>query len=244
MTTFRRVGHWRTNQYGNTFWVGPHSVRRDDWDIFYRQSASAPLRVVAGTIVKSHEYDDGNRACFLDPNARCPVCGAAVFYYQNEFGSRVFFNDVGPPWPKHGCTDHSDARKLGVDECPEFVRRIACDGELQEVSNLPVRPVVEEREARSCWTPSWVKRSTQRDEILHVTAFIANDQRQPAVRFTVALRSDFPEAGEIVFVQGSRLSFFSFIEFAPVECEIEYKFKPVRPGKRKGATRRKQKKSG
>jgi hypothetical protein len=43
---------------------------------------------------------------FTNPNAHCPVCGASVFYFQNEFGSRVFFDDLGVPWPKHPCTDN------------------------------------------------------------------------------------------------------------------------------------------
>jgi hypothetical protein len=41
------------------------------------------------------------------PNAKCPICGCEVFFYQNEYGSRVFFDDLGPPWPKHPCTDNS-----------------------------------------------------------------------------------------------------------------------------------------
>lgn len=40
------------------------------------------------------------------PNALCPVCGALVFFYQNECGSRVFFDSLGIPWPKHPCTDN------------------------------------------------------------------------------------------------------------------------------------------
>lgn len=40
------------------------------------------------------------------PNAKCPVCGAEVFFYQNEFGSRVFFDELGVPWSKHPCTDN------------------------------------------------------------------------------------------------------------------------------------------
>ena len=44
--------------------------------------------------------------CFVNPNARCPVCGDAVFFYANQFGSRVYFDDLGPPWPKHPCTDN------------------------------------------------------------------------------------------------------------------------------------------
>lgn len=43
---------------------------------------------------------------FTIPNAACPVCGARVFFYQSPYGGRVFFDDLGPPWPKHGCTDN------------------------------------------------------------------------------------------------------------------------------------------
>jgi hypothetical protein len=44
--------------------------------------------------------------CYVNPNAKCPVCDAAVYFYANEHGSRVFFDDLGPPWPKHPCTDN------------------------------------------------------------------------------------------------------------------------------------------
>lgn len=40
------------------------------------------------------------------PNAICPVCHDTVFFYQNANGSRVFFDDLGWPWPKHPCTDN------------------------------------------------------------------------------------------------------------------------------------------
>ncbi|WP_447593121.1 hypothetical protein [Aquipseudomonas campi] len=44
---------------------------------------------------------------FTIPNASCPVCGESVFYYCNSYGSSVFFDELGPPWPKHPCTDNS-----------------------------------------------------------------------------------------------------------------------------------------
>ena len=44
---------------------------------------------------------------YVNPNARCPVCGAAVFFYQSPDGGRVFFDELGPPWPKHPCTDRN-----------------------------------------------------------------------------------------------------------------------------------------
>lgn len=43
---------------------------------------------------------------YLNPNARCPVCGASVYFYQSPYGGRVFFDELGPPWPKHPCTDN------------------------------------------------------------------------------------------------------------------------------------------
>lgn len=44
---------------------------------------------------------------YTTPKARCPVCGAKVFFYQSEAGGRVYFDELGPPWPKHPCTDSS-----------------------------------------------------------------------------------------------------------------------------------------
>lgn len=42
---------------------------------------------------------------FTIPNARCPQCRAQVFFYSSPDGGKVFFDDLGPPWPKHPCTD-------------------------------------------------------------------------------------------------------------------------------------------
>ncbi|MCZ7422956.1 hypothetical protein O7605_25975 [Verrucosispora sp. WMMA2121] len=32
-----------------------------------------------------------------------------VYFYANQHGSRVFFDQLGPPWPKHPCTDNGTA---------------------------------------------------------------------------------------------------------------------------------------
>jgi hypothetical protein len=50
-------------------------------------------------------YSQILRSCTV-PNARCPVCGIKVFFYSSPNGGRVFFDELGPPWPKHGCTDN------------------------------------------------------------------------------------------------------------------------------------------
>lgn len=43
---------------------------------------------------------------YINPNAACPVCGAPVYFYQASSGGRVFFDELGPPWPKHPCTNN------------------------------------------------------------------------------------------------------------------------------------------
>ncbi len=76
---------------------------------------SARLPSIAADCVQSDKVLAGSgankswSACFIQPNATCPVCGAKVFYYQNKFGSRVFFDEIGWPWPKHPCTDNSQS---------------------------------------------------------------------------------------------------------------------------------------
>lgn len=50
-----------------------------------------------------------------NPNARCPVCGALVFFYRSPENGRVFFDSLGPPWPKHPCTSGEDVgRRKGT----------------------------------------------------------------------------------------------------------------------------------
>ena len=43
---------------------------------------------------------------FVTPNAKCPVCGQAVWFYRSPYDGKVFFDEIGPPWPKHPCTDN------------------------------------------------------------------------------------------------------------------------------------------
>ncbi|WP_457649777.1 hypothetical protein [Profundibacter sp.] len=38
-------------------------------------------------------------------NTTCPSCGELCYYYENEFGSKVWFDELGAPWTKHPCFD-------------------------------------------------------------------------------------------------------------------------------------------
>ena len=82
-------------------------------------------------------------ACYVNPNANCPVCGEQVYFYSNDYGSRVYFDELGPPWPKHGCTiqekqrsSFADARSHGPavrphDERQALVHAAECVGMLK-----------------------------------------------------------------------------------------------------------------
>jgi hypothetical protein len=49
---------------------------------------------------------DGTVASYINPNARCAVCACSVFFYRSPYNGRVYFDDLGWPWPKHSCTDN------------------------------------------------------------------------------------------------------------------------------------------
>lgn len=44
-----------------------------------------------------------------EPNAICPICGASVYFWRNQSGSKVWFDALGHPWPKHPCLDFAVA---------------------------------------------------------------------------------------------------------------------------------------
>jgi hypothetical protein len=80
-------------------WYGGNSDE-GNW-LFNREPRPRKLGRQRGT------YDNPSGGLTV-PNSKCPVCGASVFYYESPYGGRVFFDDLGPPWPKHPCTSGSN----------------------------------------------------------------------------------------------------------------------------------------
>ncbi len=130
------VGPWRTVRASSHGWTGQQSTGNHGihygqsagfpltgfnhypdcacgWCVNYsRMSHTTRVRLVADlrhrdalTLLKSNSARTVS-GCYVNPNAKCPVCGDAVYFYANEHGSRVFFDELGPPWPKHPCTDN------------------------------------------------------------------------------------------------------------------------------------------
>ena len=70
----------------------------------FRSSLHADKQLASYADWTQEKYRNESLA-FFTPNANCPVCGIEVYYYQSPEGGRVFFDELGPPWPKHPCTD-------------------------------------------------------------------------------------------------------------------------------------------
>lgn len=78
-------------------------------------------------VVQRSWYELVSYATFTNPYASCPVCGATVFFYRSPHGGSVFFDSLGPPWPKHPCTDNARAAaptsSVKSSKAPEALRK-------------------------------------------------------------------------------------------------------------------------
>jgi len=90
----------------------------DEIEFRYIDGQRTPIHIHGGRCL-TRNYSDKNNylwesttqisalESYINPNAKCPVCDKPVFFYQSPDGGRVFFDDLGWPWPKHPCTNNS-----------------------------------------------------------------------------------------------------------------------------------------
>ncbi|WP_141133898.1 hypothetical protein [Sphingopyxis indica] len=93
----------------------------DEIEFRYIDGRSTPIHLHGGWCSSSSDSSGPkstvafqSRESYTDPNAHCPVCGALVFFYQSPHGGRVFFDNLGWPWPKHPCTDNPKSQSTKV----------------------------------------------------------------------------------------------------------------------------------
>ncbi|SUA51218.1 Uncharacterized conserved protein [Oligella ureolytica] len=79
-------------------WYSSNNDGSDSW-LFNKQSRERRLGTQTGTL-KSIAVG------YTNPNAVCPVCFEQVYYYESPYGGKVYFDELGPPWPKHPCTSN------------------------------------------------------------------------------------------------------------------------------------------
>lgn len=82
--------------------------------------------VFYGMEVKTTKYYWQVSDSYTNPNATCPTCRAKVFYYKSPFGGKVYFDYMGPPWPKHPCMDqhHSPNRMKFLTEQVQLTNKL------------------------------------------------------------------------------------------------------------------------
>lgn len=141
-------------------------------------------------------------ACLVVPNARCPVCGAKVYFYANEFGSRVFFDDLGPPWPKHPCTDRW-----------WFGSRRALTAERIAASAAPLTSLMR-ADCVGTTSDEWLTNgafAVERSEPMAGLGWVvvASQGRYGQFAFCVKAGDRAPRPGVVIFVRGSRIHFLT-----------------------------------
>ncbi|MGD1037347.1 MAG: hypothetical protein ABR878_09135 [Roseiarcus sp.] len=155
-------------------------------------------------------------SCYVNPNAQCPVCAAPVFFYANRFGSRVYFDDLGPPWPKHPCTDDPRYRPSDLAQPAPFLRRPK--GVVVEL--VGAARIIGKRPERSLWklmevitveagegTKTLKLRSIQSDDEERTISVIGPD-------CSIA-------SGDFVHLGAAEIAFFDIKLFAPQVAPIQ-----------------------
>ena len=224
MTRFWRDGFWRTSVYGTTHWVEGHWVDRDAWD----RSSSGSSRSYYAELLTTARATRSFTSSFVNPNAECSVCGAPVFFYQNEFGSRVFFDELGPPWPKHPCTDNSDARQAPVAASIRTLEPAwRSENEVSAITwwqqNAGQHPLFAFR-ARYSQTPWSRVRVAKRLKFSNGVLLAVVIEREDVSREAFLRAKRLPRsvgAGTVAFLNGKTLSFFDSASMSVAEAPVE-----------------------
>jgi hypothetical protein len=224
MTRFWREGHYRTSIYGDTHWVEGHWVTRDDWDHY--EADTPPLYHHSIWQLSELRASRSATSRLVIPNADCPVCGQPVFFYQNEHGSRVYFDELCPPWPKHPCTDKSEYVQ-SVPGPTSSTRRptLRYSSQISEIENLldaaHLDPSIQFwEEYRIHQWDAW--RVDGRFKGGAGVLLVLSDISSPKVGRLFLACQRFPKAiarGAFVFLHDEKISFFDAEQMQPVETK-------------------------
>jgi hypothetical protein len=164
-----------------------------------------------------------------------------VYFYSNQFGSRVYFDDLGPPWPKHPCTDNPRRQIVdqGTSNGSPTIRPKGLTQELIAAANtvgyfhckaLGVR-------APSEWTLLVIKSIERHDNENRVRAEFLDSPDHDLTEFTCFSAEPIFEVGEYISKKGHEFSFLAkdtlipsiFVAGGPVVSLPEKDTVPVKP---------------
>ena len=174
-----------------------------------RRQASATLERL-----KVHSYS----SCFVNPNASCPICGRSVFFYSNSNGSRVFFDELGPPWPKHPCTDNKTEISYELKNRPiarqhEEVCEIADAERISDDTFIPKKG----KKRRAKWRLLVVQEVEFNNNTLWVLLEEISSISRNEHRLTLYATERLLEVGDFVSKKGHAFSFLKGDNFENIE---------------------------
>jgi hypothetical protein len=181
-------------------WVTEHFVNRDWWTAAEWEISRSP-----------------KLAAWVNPNAQCPVCGRPVYFFANSAGSRVFFDELGPPWPKHPCTDRGSHAPYQLSTPSPVLRSPAETRAYKEVARksrieLPTRP--------NCVVLTTVSASS--DTLVAVPMGLGDDHIEQ-YEITSASANNRPRKGNLLFRAGNEISFFHRPTLTTVSMSVKRK---------------------
>lgn len=212
--TAHGIGSPSTRSPGPAAAAGPQCARR---------SADQPRDVgqLLPTVVRTAH----------DGHAQTP--GAEVFFYANGHGSRVYFDEIGPPWPKHPCTDRVPALTYPLANPPRTAPPLYRPGKGRRLSKRADGFEYLSRYRQQRGTPppeGWLvleQHPYSYGAILHLSR-----PYDPTVVQGRTIPRLLPlTAGDLVFIKDSCLSYFDLDRFEVTTVRVSEPF-PVRPAPR------------
>ena len=224
MTEFFRSGHWRNDAWGNTIWIPGHSVVRDDFSKssgYSRSASEIELSRYGGINNFTKRYSATAR--FIKPNARCPVCGEEVYFYQNSYGSRVYFDELGPPWPKHPCTDNDQYNKSSHSTSYKepWLRR---DSEISRIISLLSSEAKIPLTKFNTWMIIRILRKIKaKDGHVLIVSNVLQPRKSPIALYLPTLKS-WMHSKSVLFLRGNKISRWNASSMQPEIIETTRAF--------------------
>lgn len=163
----------------------------------------------ARQILKQHNANSA-AGCYVNPNARCPVCNAPVFFYANPAGSRVYFDDLGPPWPKHPCTDNGPQRISSTETLNQGPTRRPV-GQVKELLAAAQRaglskPFRSGQKDQTGWSLAFVHAARRLGNENQIEAEHLDDAMGGLFSFSCFSDREFLSPGDFISIQGNQVS--------------------------------------
>jgi hypothetical protein len=220
---FDRKSHSRISKNGNIHEVKGSLVMRDQ----RLSSSPGDLHSHYCEQLAKIRANRGATARFVDPT-NCPVCEKPVFFYQNHSGSRVYFDELGPPWPKHPCTDqdaYTRSPETSVNAIVQPTGREASQVEdidsWQSLAGIDTQYTFEKKYGIRQWS-AWqvVGRFHGSNGALLVLNSV-DGAKQPRQYFSTRHLPKSFAIQTLAFVNRGRLTYFDHATMEPVEVRVQ-----------------------